>query len=90
LAFALRPGQAEWGDNAARLLLLAAPMAKSHGLFALPAQMRDINPPIRRPVQVEGGDSLRAAFGWADTHLHEFEIDDRTYTMMRLGRLLSR
>lgn len=61
-------------------------MAKSYRLFTLHAQIRDIDPPIWRRVQVDGGESLRkhhhilqAAFGWHDAHLHEFDIDGYAY-----------
>ena len=63
-------------------------MAKPYQLYTLHVQIRDITPLIWRRVQVEGFDSLRklhhilqAAFGWTDSHLHEFEIDDKTYAM---------
>lgn len=70
-------------------------MAKSFRLYTLHAQIRDINPPIWRRIQIEGFDSLRrlhhtlqAAFGWTDSHLHEFEIDDKTYAMFELDDVL--
>jgi hypothetical protein len=66
-------------------------VAKSIRLYTLHAQIRDINPPIWRRIQIEGFDSLRrlhhtlqAALGWTDSHLHEFEIDDKTYAMFEL------
>ena len=70
-------------------------MAKSYPLFTLHAQIRDIEPPIWRRVQVEGGESLRklhhilqAAFGWQDAHLHEFVIDGKAYVMMDVEDML--
>ena len=70
-------------------------MAKPYRLFTLHAQIRDIDPPIWRRVQVEGGESLRklhhilqAAFGWHDAHLHEFEIDGKAYVMTDIEDML--
>ncbi len=70
-------------------------MAKSFRLYTLHAQIRDINPPIWRRIQIEGSASLRrvhhtlqAAFGWTDSHLHEFEIDDKIYAMFDLDDVL--
>lgn len=46
----------------------------------------EINPPIWRELWVDGSMSLaklhhflQAAFGWHDSHLHEFRIGDRMY-----------
>jgi hypothetical protein len=70
-------------------------MAKSYRLFTLHVQIRDVEPPIWRRIQVEGGESLRrlhhilqAAFGWHDAHLHEFEIDDDRYVMTDIEDML--
>ncbi|MEX3960556.1 hypothetical protein C9I57_28190 [Trinickia symbiotica] len=70
-------------------------MAKSYRLFTLHAQIRDIDPPISRRVQVQGGESLRklhdilqAAFGWHDADLHEFEVNDKAYVVMDVGHML--
>jgi hypothetical protein len=70
-------------------------MAKSFRLYTLHAQIRDINPPIWRRLQIEGFASMRrlhhtlqAAFGWTDSHLHEFEVDDKTYAMFDLDDVL--
>ncbi|MFL9994206.1 plasmid pRiA4b ORF-3 family protein [Paraburkholderia sediminicola] len=74
---------------------LAHLMAKFYQLYTLRVQIRDINPPIWRRVRVEGFESLRklhhilqAAFGWTASHLHEFEIDDKTYAMFDLDDVL--
>jgi hypothetical protein len=63
-------------------------MAKSYTIYTLHAQIRDIEPPVWRRIQVDGSITLRklhhvlqAAFGWTDSHLHDFEIDERTYAM---------
>jgi hypothetical protein len=52
----------------------------------LKVTLRDIQPPIWRRVLVEGGqtlhhlhDVIQAAFGWYDSHLHEFEIGGVVY-----------
>ncbi|HDR8983170.1 plasmid pRiA4b ORF-3 family protein [Burkholderia vietnamiensis] len=61
-------------------------MAKSFQRYTLHVQLLYIEPHIWRRIVVEGPDSLRklhhilqAAFGWEDTHLHDFLIDGKTY-----------
>lgn len=63
-------------------------MAKFYTIYTLHAQIRDIEAPVWRRIQVNGNATLRklhhilqAAFGWTDSHLHNFEIDGRTYAM---------
>ena len=63
-------------------------MAKFYTIYTLHAQIRDIEAPVWRRIQVNGNSTLRklhhilqAAFGWTDSHLHDFEIDGRTYAM---------
>ncbi len=48
--------------------------------------LRDVKPPVWRRILVDGSQTLdhlheviQAAFGWWNTHLHEFEIDDVHY-----------
>lgn len=50
--------------------------------------MEEVEPPVRRRVQVPGEMSLavlhevvQSAMGWTNSHLHEFEIDGRRYGM---------
>ena len=63
-------------------------MAKTYSLYTLHVQIRDIEPPIWRRIQVDGDVTLRklhhilqAAFGWTTSHLHEFEVEGVTYAM---------
>ncbi|CAB3772647.1 plasmid pRiA4b ORF-3 family protein [Paraburkholderia humisilvae] len=63
-------------------------MARSYTVYTLRAQLRDIEPPVWRRIRVDGNITLRklhhilqAAFGWTDAHLHDFEVDGRTYAM---------
>jgi hypothetical protein len=63
-------------------------MTRSYTIYTLHAQIRDIEPPVWRRIHVDGNITLRklhhilqAAFGWTDSHLHDFEIDGRTYAM---------
>jgi Plasmid pRiA4b ORF-3-like protein len=63
-------------------------MAKSYAIYTLYTQIQDIEPPIWRRIQIDGDITLRklhhilqAAFGWTDAHLHDFEIERRTYAM---------
>jgi len=70
-------------------------MAKSFQRFTLHVQLQHIEPPIWRRIEVEGTESLRklhhilqAAFGWTDTHLHDFLIDGMTYAMFEVDDVL--
>ncbi|MDR6208024.1 hypothetical protein QF025_006825 [Paraburkholderia graminis] len=63
-------------------------MTKSYTIYTHHAQIRDIEPPVWRRIHVDGNITLRklrhilqAAFGSTDSHLHDFEIDGRTYAM---------
>jgi hypothetical protein len=63
-------------------------MAKSYNVYTLRAQLRGIEPPVWAAHQVDGSITLRrlhhilqAAFGWADAHLHDFEVEGLTYAM---------
>ena len=64
-------------------------MAKQNRVITLHVSIDDITPPIWRRIAVDGDISLRAlhhiiqaAFGWTDAHLHEFRVEDRTYSML--------
>ena len=64
-------------------------MAKSCKTITLHVHIEDIKPPVWRRIVVDGDITLRllhhilqAAFGWTDSHLHEFVIDDSSYQMM--------
>ncbi|MCR4471622.1 MULTISPECIES: plasmid pRiA4b ORF-3 family protein [unclassified Burkholderia] len=66
-------------------------MPKSFPRFTLKVALQHIDPPIWRQIEVEGTESLRklhhilqAAFGWEDTHLHDFLIDGMTYAMFEI------
>lgn len=70
-------------------------MAKSFQRFTLHVQLQHIDPPIWRRIEVEGTESLRklhhilqAAFGWEDTHLHDFLIDGMAYAMFEVDDVL--
>ncbi|WP_369426972.1 plasmid pRiA4b ORF-3 family protein [Burkholderia plantarii] len=70
-------------------------MAKSFQRFTLHVQLQHIGPPIWRRLEVEGTESLRklhhilqAAFGWEDSHLHDFLIDGMTYAMFEVDDVL--
>lgn len=60
--------------------------ARSGVAHQLKVTLRGVRPPIWRRVVVDGGESLhhlhdviQAAFGWYDSHLHEFDIDGEHY-----------
>ena len=64
-------------------------MAKSCKIITLHVQIDDIKPPVWRRIVVDGDITLRllhhvlqAAFGWTDSHLHEFTIDGTSYQML--------
>lgn len=57
-------------------------------IYQLKVTLRDSRPPIWRRLQVSGATSLeklhwiiQAAFGWTDSHLHQFIIDRQTYSL---------
>lgn len=63
-------------------------MPKKRKIITLYIQLDGISPPIWRRIAVNGAVSLRmfhsiiqVAFGWANTHLHEFAIDETIYGM---------
>jgi hypothetical protein len=56
--------------------------------YLLKVTLQDVRPPIWRRLRVHGDLTLRelhhvlqVALGWADSHLHEFEIDGKVYGM---------
>lgn len=60
--------------------------ARAGKVFQLKVTLRDIKPPIWRRVLVDGSatldevhDVIQAAFGWWNSHLHEFRIGGRDY-----------
>ena len=64
-------------------------MAKSCKIITLHVQIDNIKPLVWRRIVVDGDITLRllhhifqVAFGWTDSHLHEFVIDDRSYQML--------
>jgi len=63
-------------------------MASSYTVYTLRAQLRDIEPPVWQRIRMNRNitlrmlhDILQATFGWTDTHLHDFEVEGRTYAM---------
>jgi len=61
-------------------------MASGQKILRLKATLLGIKPPIWRRLEVPAELSLhglhaclQAAFGWTDSHLHEFEVDGQTY-----------
>ena len=64
-------------------------MAKPCKILTLHVQIEDIKPPVWRRIVVDGDITLRSlhhvfqvAFGWTDSHLHEFAIDNTSYQML--------
>lgn len=63
-------------------------MAQQAKIITLYIELEDINPPIWRRVVVDDDITLRTlhhviqtAFGWTDSHLHEFNVEGRVYAM---------
>jgi hypothetical protein len=61
---------------------------RSPGAYLLKVTLQEVRPPIWRRIRVAGDLTLRElhhvlqiAFGWTDTHLHEFEIGGKRYGM---------
>ena len=61
---------------------------RSPGTYLLKVTLQEVRPPIWRSIRVAGDLTLRElhhvlqiAFGWTDSHLHEFEIDGKRYGM---------
>lgn len=55
----------------------------------LSANLLHVDPPVTRVIDVPAGITLselhgvlQAAFGWTDSHLHEWHVDDVNYTAM--------
>jgi hypothetical protein len=70
-------------------------MAKQYKIITLHIALDGIEPPIWRRVAVDGDITLRAlhhiiqtAFGWNSSHLHEFQIEDRIYSMLDVDAVL--
>lgn len=64
-------------------------MVKKFKIITLHIAIDGIVPPVWRQIDVDGHITLRAlhhiiqtAFGWNSSHLHEFQIDDRIYSML--------
>lgn len=64
-------------------------MAQQAKIITLYIELEEIVPPIWRRIVVDDDITLRAlhhiiqaAFGWADSHLHEFNIEGRAYAML--------
>jgi hypothetical protein len=69
-----------------------APQESIRAIYQLKADLRYIKPRIWRRIQVWEDttlqplhDVLQIAFGWTNSHLHEFEIDGRTFGMSDAG-----
>jgi len=63
-------------------------------LYTLHIELRpnEIRPPVWRRLEVDGRVSLaklhhfiQAAFGWSDSHLHQFKVKDQIYTTPEPG-----
>ena len=63
-------------------------------ILQLKATLRRVSPPVWRRLHIRSNATLHAlhrclqmAFGWADSHLHSFEIEGTTYGPASLGDL---
>ena len=64
-------------------------MAQQAKIITLYVELEGIAPPIWRRIIVDDDITLRtlhhviqAAFGWTDSHLHEFNVEGRIYAML--------
>lgn len=64
-------------------------MATQHKVITFHITIDGIDPPVWRKVALDGDMTLRtlhhviqAAFGWTDAHLHEFVVEEQTYSML--------
>lgn len=64
-------------------------MAQQAKIVTLYVELEGIAPPIWRRIIVDDDITLRtlhhviqAAFGWTDSHLHEFNVEGRVYAML--------
>lgn len=64
-------------------------MEKQYKIITLDVAIDGIHPPIWRKIALDGEMTLRtlhhviqAAFGWTDSHLHEFVVEEQTYSML--------
>lgn len=64
-------------------------MAKPAQILTLHVSIDDVAPPVWRRIRVDADITLRnlhhilqASFGWASSHLHQFDIEDDTYAML--------
>jgi hypothetical protein len=64
-------------------------MSKPARILTLHVSIDDIVPAVWRRIEVDADITLRtlhhilqASFGWTSSHLHEFRIEDDTYTML--------
>ena len=71
----------------------AARVTAQTKIFELDIVLEEVQPLVRRRVQVPGEVSLavlhevlQSAMGWTTSHLHEFEIAGRRYGMPDPGR----
>jgi hypothetical protein len=60
--------------------------APADEVLQIKVTLLDVSPPVWRRLLVPAGlslrrlhDTIQAAMGWYDQHLHEFEIGDRRY-----------
>lgn len=71
-------------------------MTKQHCVIVLRISIADITPPVWRRIAVDHDISLRAlhhiiqaSFGWNDSHLHDFRIEGKNYSMLDREEVLA-
>lgn len=65
---------------------MAAGAGKRESIYQLKVSIKDVRPPVWRRLQVPGAitlgalhDVLQTAFGWTDSHLHQFVFGETYY-----------
>jgi hypothetical protein len=62
--------------------------APDRSIYQIRVTLRDSRPPIWRRLELSGATSLeklhrvlQIAFGWTNSHLHQFKVDDDSYSL---------
>jgi len=67
---------------------MAAKASDAGSIYRLKVTLRDIRPPVWRRIEVPGEltlaalhDVLQTAFGWTESHLHQFDVDGALFAV---------
>jgi hypothetical protein len=84
-----RPDPVALASNRRHHLTLPGCHGNTKKVITLDIAIDGIHPPVWRKIAIDGDMTLRtlhhvtqAAFGWTDAHLHEFVVEEQTYSML--------